>query len=56
MTKDEELLVIFMEECAEATIEASKIIRFGKGAELLESEIGDITCMIQLMEEALLLR
>ena len=56
MTKDEELLVIFMEECAEATIEASKIIRFGKGAELLESEIGEITCMIQLMEEAQLIR
>ena len=49
--KDQEILVIFMEECSEAAIEASKILRFGKGATLLESEIGDLTCMIQLLEE-----
>ena len=51
MQKDQEMLVIFMEECSEAAIEASKILRFGKGATLLESEIGDLTCMIQLLEE-----
>ena len=51
MQKDQEILVIFMEECSEAAIEASKILRFGKGATLLESEIGDLTCMIQLLEE-----
>lgn len=52
MNKKEELLIIFMEECAEAAIEASKIMRFGKGNELLESEVGDLTCMIQLLEES----
>ena len=51
MQKDQEMLVIFMEECSEAAIEASKILRFGKGSTLLESEIGDLTCMIQLLEE-----
>lgn len=51
MQKDQEMLVIFMEECSEAAIEASKILRFGKGTTLLESEIGDLTCMIQLLEE-----
>lgn len=51
MQKDQEILVIFMEECSEAAIEASKILRFGKGTTLLESEIGDLTCMIQLLEE-----
>ena len=34
----EELLVIFMEECAEASVEASKIIRFGQN----DGEIGKI--------------
>lgn len=51
MNTTEELLVIFMEECSEAAIEASKIIRFGKGTERLESEIGDLVCMIKLLEE-----
>lgn len=51
MNTTEELLVIFMEECNEAAIEASKIIRFGKGTERLESEVGDVICMIKLLEE-----
>jgi|TARA_R110001592_G_scaffold12620_1_gene59759 hypothetical protein len=52
MTNKEEMLIIFMEECAEASIEASKIMRFNKGPDLLESEIGDIMCMIKLLAES----
>lgn len=50
----EELLVIFMEECAEASVEASKIIRFGQNdGEIgsLAREVGDLICMINLLEE-----
>lgn len=50
----EELLVIFMEECAEASVEASKIIRFGQNDDEIGSlsrEIGDLLCMIDLLEE-----
>ncbi len=50
----EELLIIFMEECAEASVEASKIIRFGQNDEEVGSltrEIGDLICMINLLEE-----
>tara|TARA_B100000123_G_C25619784_1_gene379588 strand:- start:203 stop:469 length:267 start_codon:yes stop_codon:yes gene_type:complete len=50
----EELLVIFMEECAEASVEASKVIRFGRNDEEIGSlsrEVGDLMCMINLLEE-----
>ena len=50
----EELLVIFMEEGAEATVEASKIIRFGRNDEevgSLSREVGDLLCMIDLLQE-----
>ena len=50
----EELLVIFMEECAEASVEASKVIRFGRNDEEIGSlsrEVGDLVCMINLLEE-----
>ena len=50
----EELLVIFMEECAEASVEASKVIRFGRNDEEVGSlarEVGDLVCMINLLEE-----
>ena len=50
----EELLVIFMEECAEASVEASKVIRFGRNDEEVGSlarEVGDFMCMINLLEE-----
>ena len=50
----EELLVIFMEECAEASVEASKVIRFGRNDEevgSLSREVGDLVCMINLLEE-----
>ena len=50
----EELLIIFMEECAEASVEASKIIRFGQNDEEVGSlvkKVGDLVCMINLLEE-----
>lgn len=46
-----EILTILMEECAEASIEASKIIRFNNGYDRLESELGDIYCMIEILIE-----
>lgn len=48
---DKELLTIFMEECGEAIVEASKVIRFGNDTQRLESEIGDLMCMLNLMHE-----
>lgn len=48
---DQELLTIFMEECSEAIMEASKVIRFGNGTDRLEAEIGDIYCMLNLLHE-----
>ena len=51
----DELLTIFMEECAEATVEASKLIRFGSetlfNAHKMEVEVGDLLCMIDLLDE-----
>ena len=48
---DQELLTIFMEECSEAIMEASKVIRFDQGYDRLEAEIGDLYCMLNLMHE-----
>jgi len=46
----EELLVILMEECAEVTQEASKLIRFGHSDfDRIEKELGDLLCMVELM-------
>ena len=51
----DELLTIFMEECAEATVEASKLIRFGSetlaDVHKMEVEVGDLLCMIDLLDE-----
>ena len=56
MTHNEELLVILMEECAEVSQEASKLIRFGSEtwADVLnfEKEIGDLMCMVALCQKA----
>ena len=50
-----ETLTIFMEECAEATVEASKLIRFGsdtmENVHKLEVEVGDLLCLVDLLEE-----
>jgi len=59
MTRQEELLTILMEECAEVTIEASKIKRFGPHEEYngesslqrLEKELGDLLCIMDLVNE-----
>lgn len=50
----QELMVILMEECAEVSVEASKIIRFGvqNNKNRLELEIGDLMCMYTLVVEA----
>ena len=48
----DELMVILMEECSEVAIEASKMIRFGyDNSQKLESEVGDLMCMINLLHE-----
>lgn len=52
--KDKELLIIAMEECSEVAIECSKILRFGFSTEKekkLNMEVGDLMCMLQLMQE-----
>lgn len=58
---ERELLVVLMEECAEVTQAASKLIRFGKenrpdGGEpntrVLALEIGDLLHMVDLVAEA----
>lgn len=56
--KQREILVITQEECAEVIQEISKIFRFGitelhkdgiPHQEKLETEIGDLLCMINLL-------
>lgn len=51
---EQQLMVITMEECAELQMVCSKILRQGtvafKRKELVE-ELGDIYCMIQLMNK-----
>lgn len=55
MKETNELLTIFMEECAEATVEASKLIRFGSDSlnnvHKMEVEVGDLLCMIRLLDQ-----
>lgn len=55
MKERDELLIIAMEECAEVSVECSKLIRFGSETfaevEALEKEIGDLMCMFRLMHE-----
>ena len=40
-----------MEECAEVTVESSKIIRFNGGFDRLEAELGDMMCMMEILVE-----
>ena len=58
---ERELLVILMEECAEVTQAASKLIRFGKenhpetglcNSLVLEHEVGDLSAVVSMVEEA----
>lgn len=57
--KQHEILLIAQEECAEVSQVISKIFRFGldeayadkTNRERLEEELGDLLCMIDLMEK-----
>lgn len=61
-SKENEILLITQEECAEVTQAISKIFRFGLSAKHpertfnnrhhLEEELGDLACMISLMVES----
>lgn len=46
LKKNEECLVILMEECGEVIQEASKILRFGNDTSKLIKELGDLQFMI----------
>ena len=49
--KENEILQILSEECAEVIVATSKIIRFGeneKNLERLKCELGDLQCLINL--------
>jgi NTP pyrophosphatase (non-canonical NTP hydrolase) len=48
----DELMVILAEECSEVAIECAKMIRFGYDSnQKLESEVGDLMCMLNLLHE-----
>lgn len=51
----QEALIITMEECAELTVEASKLVRFGSESSeyvhKLEVEVGDLMCMVDLLAQ-----
>ncbi len=57
--KQQEILIVAQEECAEVIQVISKIFRFGlneaytdqTNRERLEEELGDLLCMIDLMEQ-----
>lgn len=49
MTREEELLVITMEECGEVVQACSKMLRFGVGHKKLQEEVGDLMCMLELL-------
>ena len=53
MTRNEEILTILQEECAEVIQAVSKVKRFGLegNVEELKKELCDLQCMINLMEE-----
>jgi len=46
-----ELLTILAEECAEVIVECSKIHRFGNDTQSLEAELGDLYCMMELLQK-----
>jgi NTP pyrophosphatase (non-canonical NTP hydrolase) len=58
-SKEQEILLIAQEECAEVTQAISKVFRFGFDSEYngktnqqrLTEELGDLLCMINLMIE-----
>jgi len=48
-----QLFVITMEECAELSQACSKVLRFTDGKDFvrLTEEVGDVVCMLELLEE-----
>jgi NTP pyrophosphatase (non-canonical NTP hydrolase) len=52
LTDRNELLLVLMEECAEVSVEASKLMRFPENSlSDLEKEIGDLLCMLDLLHQ-----
>lgn len=53
MNRNEEIMTILQEECAEVIVEVSKIKRFGLEGNIvkLKKELCDLQCMINLLEE-----
>ena len=53
MTRNEEILIILQEECAEVIQAVSKVRRFGLSDNVgeLKKELCDLICMIELMRE-----
>lgn len=53
MNRNEEIMTILSEECAEVIVEISKVKRFGMEGNImkLKKELCDLQCMINLMEE-----
>lgn len=57
--RQEEIMLICQEECAEVTQAISKVFRFGidgehlgaTNRERLEEELGDLLCMIEMLTE-----
>jgi NTP pyrophosphatase (non-canonical NTP hydrolase) len=57
--KQKEIMLIAQEECAEVIQAISKVFRFGENDEYngqtnqqrLEEEVGDLLCMIELMQQ-----
>jgi NTP pyrophosphatase (non-canonical NTP hydrolase) len=57
--KQKEVMLIAQEECAEVIQAISKVFRFGENDEYdgqtnqqrLEEEVGDLMCMIELMQQ-----
>ena len=66
MTREEHLLVILIEECAEVSKEVSKALRFGmkdhapgetmKNDEKISIEIGDLVAAMEMLYEAGVIR
>jgi NTP pyrophosphatase (non-canonical NTP hydrolase) len=58
-SSEREIMLIAQEECAEVTQAISKVFRFGidgvhngrTNKDRLEEEIGDLVCMLQMMDE-----
>lgn len=53
MNRNEEIMTILQEECAEVIVEVSKVKRFGLEGNIdkLKKELCDLQCMINLLEE-----